>query len=182
MSVNSTRIRALRIAATLLAIGFLAGCSGSDDNATSASAPQDNSPGATAASDADNAPPATMAKSEAVAPKQASKPLPEGYPADVVPLYEPSTVTVAMKMGSGRSLKYMIIVETTDSVAVVAKSLADHYKAQGVKINQAPLNEEGLGQMVASKGGYGIMMIYGSGDKPGTTNITYDVTPQRGRH
>lgn len=157
---------AILLVAVLIASGALVGCSGASPDTPAA---------ATAATGADSAAP--------VAPKQASEALPEGYPADVAPIYEPSTVTHAMKLGSGVMLQYLVTAETADSVDVVAKSLAEHYKAQGVRVNQTPLNEEGVGQIVVSKGGYGIQMTYAAMDaKPGTTNITYNVNPQPGRH
>ncbi|MGY0798138.1 hypothetical protein ACW7G0_03660 [Lysobacter sp. A286] len=155
-----------------IAGGVLVGCSG---------AGQDEPASAPPVASADGVRPDAAPTSDTAMPEPASKPLPEGYPDNAAPIYEPSTITHVFKMGSGATLKYMVTAQTGDSVDVVAASLADDYKAQGAEVSETPLNEEGVGQVVASKDGYGIIMTYSTGDTPGTTNITYDVHKQRGR-
>lgn len=170
---SGTTMVAIPVIAALIACGAITGCSGTNPDTPAAGA---------AATGAGSAAPVTIAKTAPVISMQASKPLPDGYPADIAPIYEPSTVTHAMKMGSGVALQYLVTAQTTDSVDVVAKSLAENYKAQNVRVNQTPLNDKGVGQIVVSKDGYGIAITYSAGDKPDTTSLTYNVNPQRGRH
>lgn len=134
-------------------------------------------PGSMPKTAVDSAPPATMAKPAPAEPRQASTPLPEGYPAGVVPLFDPSTVVHASAMGSGSSLQYVDVVESRASSDIVADSIAGHYKAQGASVNQIPLDEEGTGLTVVSKDGYNVLMTYGRADKLGYTSISYYVSP-----
>lgn len=169
---NASPAIAPLVVAILIAGGALAGCSGD-----SRDEPADAPPVAAA----DSARPDAIAESDSGMPGPASKPLPEGYPGDVAPIYEPSTVTHAFKIGSGAMLKYLVTAETDDGVDIVAASLADDYKSQGAEVSGTPLNEEGVGQVVASRDGYGIIMTFKAGETPGTTTITYDVHKQRKR-
>lgn len=136
----------------------------------------------TTSADVDRAQPVDMVVSAPAGSEPASKALPDGYPGDVAPIYEPSTVTYAGKMGSGASLKYLVVADTEDDLDMVIESLTEYYTARGVKINETPLNDEGVGQMVFSKDDYGISITYSAADKPNTTNISYSVSPQRARN
>lgn len=138
--------------------------------------------GATASAELDRAAPDTTVESAPARSEQTSKPLPDGYPGDTAPMYESSTVTLATKMGSGVSLQYLVVAETDDDIDVVARSLADYYETQGVKVKQTPLNDKGVGQIVVSRDGYGVAITYGPADQPSGTSISYSVRPQRARN
>lgn len=169
---NGGPATAMLVVAAFIAVGALAGCSGTGQDEVVVASP---------AAVADHARPDATTEPDVAASEPASTPLPEGYPGDAAPIYQPSTVTHAFKMGSGAMLKYMVTAETGDSVDVVASSLADDYRSRGANVSVTPVNEKGTGQVVASIDGYGIVMTYSAGEKPGTTSITYDVHPQRGR-
>lgn len=159
---------AMLVITAFLASGAIAGCS---------NASQDE-PAVTPA--VDSARPDTTAEVDAAPTTQTPKTLPDGYPRDAAPIYEPSTITHAFKMGSGQALKYMIVVEIDGSVDAVAQALADYYKGLDARVNQTALNEKGVGQLVVSKNGYGIIMTYSAGKKSDTTSVNYDVHQQRG--
>lgn len=103
-----------------------------------------------------------------------SKPLPDGYPTDEAPIYQPSTVTFTSTIGDG----WMVIVESEDSTEDVARSIFDNYTALGATVSQEPLNDKGVGQVVGSNGGYGVIVTYGTDDDKNVTSISYDVKPQ----
>lgn len=162
----------MRIVTGFIAGAVLVGCSADG---------RDEPAGTTISVDSGHAVPESTAKSDTSSVTRVSGSLPAGYPVEIAPVYEPSTVTYAGKMGSGKMLKYMVVAETDDRVETVAESLVDGYKARGAQVSRSAMNEDGVGQVVASQDGYGIIMTYSAGNQPGTTRINYDVHPQRER-
>lgn len=110
------------------------------------------------------------------AEKAEAKSLPESYPAADAPVYEPSTIEMATGMGAN---SWFISVLTADDIATVAQTIVSNYEALGAEITQTPLNDDGVGQTVASLGGYGTIITYSTDTDLEQTSISYTVSKQR---
>lgn len=100
--------------------------------------------------------------------------LPDGYPVDAAPIYDPSTVTFSSAAGTG----WLVTAETSDSLAKAGQTIADTYQALGATVSQDPINDEGVGQVVTSYGGYGILVTYSFDSDKSVTNISYNIEAQ----
>lgn len=110
-------------------------------------------------------------------PSTKAQSLPADYPAKAAPIYKPSTTAMAMKMGNG----WLVTVSSKDDVKDVAKSIKATYEKLGAKVDVTPFNDKGVGQLVASYGGYGSIITYNTDTDKNITSITYHVDPQAKR-
>lgn len=103
-----------------------------------------------------------------------SLPLPDGYPSTEAPIYQPSTITYASKIGDG----WVIAAESRADINAVTQSIYDTYQSLGAKVTQTPLNEEGVGQVAGGNAGYGVIITYNTDNEKNVTSISYNVSPQ----
>jgi|AntRauTorckE6833_2_1112554.scaffolds.fasta_scaffold00108_21 hypothetical protein len=104
------------------------------------------------------------------------KSLPESYPVADAPIYQPGTIEMATEMGADN---WFVSLLTDDDVTTVAESIASDFEALGAKVTQTPINEDGVGQVVASLGGYGTIMTYSTDTDKNKTSISYNVSKQQ---
>jgi hypothetical protein len=118
---------------------------------------------------------ATQVESSQAATPVEPKSLPDDYPSKEAPIYQPGTIEMAMGIGSGG---WLVVLDTNDDITTVAESIAREYEALGANVTQTPLNEDNVGQTVASLGGYGTIMTYHVDTEKNVTQISYSVNKQ----